>query len=94
MTNDTENALVAGIASVQATLEAQNKVLAEHGRSLAAINYTLNGNGKPGLKQDVARNKADISAFKKILWVVVAPVLAALGTGLVTATVYLIRSIR
>ncbi len=93
MTPEIEEKLVAGVASIQATLEAQNKVLEIHGKSLDSVVYTLNGNGVPGLKQTVADHDSTLRNFRRMGWIVGSPILAAVGTGLVAAAIYLIRMV-
>jgi hypothetical protein len=91
MTQETEELLLKTVGEIKGLVEGQGKELAEHTASLTGLASSLNGNGKPGLKQQVAAHEATLDNLKKVLWIVGTPVLAACGGGLVTAVVYLVR---
>lgn len=60
--------------------------------TLQSLEYAIHGNGTPGLKTLVDRHDKTIKLAKKIMWIVLTPILAALGTGLVAAGFYLIQA--
>jgi hypothetical protein len=93
MTPETEEALVQGLGEIKATLKAQSDTLAKHGDTLEDLSHAINGNGQPGLKVMVFQHDTTLGNMKKVLWIVASPVLAALGGGLVAASVYLIHII-
>ena len=90
---DTEK-VAASLGRIEATLDAQNKILASHTKALAGISYTLDGNGKPGLKTLVDRHETKLASYTKVFWLVVSPILAAVGGGALTGVIYLIRQFK
>jgi hypothetical protein len=93
MTPESEEKLLASVGKIEGLVEGQGIELQTHGETLTAISETINGNGKPGLKQQVAAHEATLDNLKKVLWIVATPVLAACGGGLVTGVVYLVRAL-
>lgn len=99
MTPEQESELLASVAAIQVESKSQTAMLQDHGRQLGRIDYTLNGNGKPGLKQDVkdlqdrmATVESSRNTWSRIAWSIGAPVLSAIGGGLVAAGVWLVHS--
>lgn len=93
MTPEEEKSVIAGVAAIQEHLKAQDGVLKDHTDSLKALTYTLNGNGVPGLKQIVASHESTLTLLKRVVWILITPLLAAAGGGLVTLLVWGVRHI-
>jgi hypothetical protein len=91
MTPEAEEKLLTSLGSIESSMVAIHEIAARHDRSLDEITSTLNGNGKPGLKQVVAEHSSTLANFRRVGWALGAPILAAVGTGLVAAAIYLVK---
>lgn len=67
--------------------------LSRQDKVLDRLDHTINGNGKPGLKTTVDSHERSLKLAKRIMWIVLTPVLAAVGGGIVTGALYLIHVI-
>lgn len=88
MTAETEEKLLQDVGFIRAQTASQTLTLDEHGRKLDSIDHILSGNGKPGLKATVARHEATFSTIKRALWIVLTPVLAAIGGGVIAFIIH------
>lgn len=61
---------------------------------LKRLDYTVNGNGKPGLKTMVDRHDRTIKITQKVAWIVLTPILAAVGAGIVAGSLYLVHVVK
>lgn len=89
MTPETEEKLLGDVGFIRSETEAQSRLLDTYGKKLDSIDYTLNGNGVPGLKATVQAHEATLAGMKKVAWIIGTPVLTAVGGGIVTAIYWL-----
>jgi hypothetical protein len=87
MTPTTEEKLLTDVGFIRAQTEAQTAMLQVHTEKLDSIDYTLNGNGVPGLKATVQAHEKTLSNLNRAAWIIGTPVLTAAGTG-VLALIY------
>lgn len=83
MTPTTEEKLLSDVGFIRAQTEEQTRTLIQHGVTLRDIDLTLNGDEEPGLKATVARHEATFSTIRKAMWIVLTPILAAAGGGVI-----------
>lgn len=88
MTPDTEEKLLGDIGFIRAQTAAQTLMLKDHTRKLDSVDYTLNGNGVPGLKQQVAAHEKTLSNLTRAAWIIGTPVLTAVGSGIIGLIYY------
>lgn len=78
MPSEFEISVIIHLDALRDNLKRQDKVLAR-------LDYTIHGNGTPGLKTVVDRHERALKIIRRVAWVVLTPVLATVGGGILAA---------